>query len=57
MHARGARIVGLQHTILAIEKQAEGADVFQRQILDTLTTIREDIATLKERSRETVTTK
>lgn len=35
----------------AVEKQIDGSDLFQRQLLDTLTTIREDIATLKERSR------
>ncbi len=34
-----------------VEKQIDGSDLFQRQVLDTLTTIREDIATLKERSR------
>ncbi len=34
-----------------VEKQIDGSDLFRRQVLDTLTTIREDIATLKERSR------
>lgn len=38
--------------ILAIEKQTEGSALFQKQVLDTLTNIREDIATLKERSRQ-----
>ena len=36
----------------AVEKQAEGTTVFQNQVLETLTKIREDIATLKERSRQ-----
>lgn len=34
-----------------VEKQIDGSNLFQRQVLDTLATIREDIATLKERSR------
>lgn len=37
--------------ITSVEKQIEGADAFQRRVLDTLTIIREDIATLKERSK------
>lgn len=39
--------------ITAVEKQVSSSTLFQRQVLATLTTIREDIATLKERSRDT----
>lgn len=39
--------------IEAVEKQVSNSTAFQRQVLDTLTNIREDIATLKERSRDT----
>ncbi len=35
----------------AIEKQVGSSASFQNQVLMTLTTIREDIATLKERSK------
>jgi hypothetical protein len=38
--------------IKTIEKQIDTTSTFQSQVLSTLGTIREDIATLKERSRE-----
>lgn len=38
--------------IEVIEKQVNSSASFQSQVLSTLSTIREDIATLKERSRE-----
>ena len=37
--------------ITTIEKQVDTSTSFQRQVLDKLSNIREDIATLKERSR------
>lgn len=40
-----------EQRIETIEKQTEGANAFQRQVIDTLSIIREDIATLKERSK------
>lgn len=38
--------------IEAVEKQLDTTTAFQSQVLSTLSTIREDIATLKERSRD-----
>jgi hypothetical protein len=38
--------------IKTIEKQIDTTSTFQSQVLSTLGTIREDIATLKERSRD-----
>jgi hypothetical protein len=38
--------------ITTIEKQVDTSTSFQRQVLDKLSNIREDIATLKERSRD-----
>jgi hypothetical protein len=38
--------------IKTIEKQIDSTSTFQSQVLSTLGTIREDIATLKERSRD-----
>lgn len=39
--------------IATVEKQVDTTEAFQRQLLSTLTQIREDIATLKERSKVT----
>lgn len=38
--------------LATVEKQVDTSEAFQRQLLTTLTAIREDIATLKERSKK-----
>ncbi len=42
---------GHELRLVTVEKQLDNSEAFQRQLLTTLTAIREDIATLKERSR------
>jgi len=38
--------------LATVEKQVDNTEAFQRQLLSTLSAIREDIATLKERSKK-----
>lgn len=38
--------------LTTVEKQVDSSEAFQRQLLATLSLIREDIATLKERSKK-----
>ena len=43
---------GHELRLVILEKQFDNSEEFQRQLLSTLTEIREDIATLKERSKD-----
>jgi hypothetical protein len=42
---------GHELRLVILEKQFDNSEEFQRQLLSTLTEIREDIATLKDRSK------
>lgn len=42
---------GHELRLATVEKQVDDTEAFQRPLLTTLTAVREDIATLKERSK------